>query len=272
MSKHNALNRFGRSGNPAFRNHFNTNQTIQSNTHQTIDDGSVRNPSYQSHLHAKQNLSQGTMSLDGTVNKTGILLALCFCGAFFGWNTPYLALPAVLIGFVIALFTIFRPKNAPYTAPAYAAVEGIALGAITMVMEVQYPGIGIQAIGLTFGILASLLFCYKSGIIKPTENFRLMIFSATMGIALLYLISFIMSFFGNSIGFIHSNGLMGIGFSLFVVGIASLNLVLDFDFIEEGSEAGLPKYMEWYGAFSLMVTLVWLYLEILRLLAKMRSR
>ena len=183
-----------------------------------------------------------------------------------------LALPAVIIGFVIAMFTIFRPKNSPYTAPAYAAIEGVALGAITMVFESQYPGIGIQAIGLTFGILASLLFCYKSGIIKPTENFRLMIFSATMGIFLLYLISFIMSFFGNSIGFIHSNGLLGIGFSLFVVGIAALNLVLDFDFIEEGSEAGLPKYMEWYGAFSLMVTLVWLYLEILRLLAKIRSR
>tara|TARA_B100000886_G_C20403976_1_gene483855 strand:+ start:815 stop:1609 length:795 start_codon:yes stop_codon:yes gene_type:complete len=264
MSKHSALNNFGRSGNPAFRNHFNNSQTA-SNT-------SVRNPSYQNHFEANQSLSKGTMSLDGTVNKTGILLALCVGGAFFGWNAPVLALPAVIIGFVIALFTIFRPKNSPYTAPAYAAIEGVALGAITMVFESQYPGIGIQAIGLTFGILASLLFCYKSGIIKPTENFRLMIFSATMGIALLYLISIIMSFFGNSIGFIHSNGLMGIGFSLFVVGIASLNLVLDFDFIEEGSEVGLPKYMEWYGAFSLMVTLVWLYLEILRLLAKIRSR
>ena len=264
MSKHSALNNFGRSGNPAFRNHFNNSQTA-SNT-------SVRNPSYQNQFEANQSLSKGTMSLDGTVNKTGILLALCVGGAFFGWNAPVLALPAVIIGFVIALFTIFRPKNSPYTAPAYAAIEGVALGAITMVFESQYPGIGIQAIGLTFGILASLLFCYKSGIIKPTENFRLMIFSATMGIALLYLISIIMSFFGNSIGFIHSNGLMGIGFSLFVVGIASLNLVLDFDFIEEGSEVGLPKYMEWYGAFSLMVTLVWLYLEILRLLAKIRSR
>ena len=264
MSKHNALNRFGRSGNPAFRNHFNTNQT-------TTDD-SVRRPSYQNHLHTNQSLSEGTMSLDGTVNKTGILLALCFGGAFFGWNTPSLALPAIIVGFIVALFTIFRPKNSPYTAPAYAAIEGVALGAITMFAEVQFPGIGIQAIGLTFGILASLLFCYKSGIIKPTENFRLMIFSATMGIALLYLVSIIMSFFGNSIGFIHSNGIYGIGFSLFVVAIASLNLVLDFDFIEEGSEVGLPKYMEWYGAFSLMVTLVWLYLEILRLLMKLRSR
>ena len=119
-------------------------------------------------------------------------------------------MPAILIGFVIALFTIFRPKNSPYTAPAYAVIEGVALGGITMIFEAQYPGIGIQAIGLTFGILASLLFCYKSGIIKPTENFRLMIFAGTMGIFILYLVSFIMSFFGNSIGFIHSNGLFGI--------------------------------------------------------------
>ena len=244
MSKHSALNRFGRSGNPAFSQGFGINE----------------------------NISGEAMTLDGTVNKTGILLALCVGGAYFGWNSPGLIMPAVLIGFVIALFTIFRPKNSPYTAPAYAAIEGVALGGITMIFEAQYPGIGIQAIGLTFGILASLLFCYKSGIIKPTENFRLMIFAGTMGIFILYLVSFIMSFFGNSIGFIHSNGLFGIGFSLFVVAIASLNLVLDFDFIEEGAEKGMPKYLEWYGAFSLMVTLIWLYLEILRLLAKIRSR
>ena len=149
----------------------------------------------------------------------------------------------------------------------------MALGGITFFAETQYPGIGIQAIGLTFGILASLLFCYKSGIIKPTENFRLMIFSATMGIALLYLVNLIMRWvFQIEIDFIHSNGMFGIGFSLFVVGIAALNLVLDFDFIEEGADKGLPKYMEWYGAFSLMVTLVWLYIEILRLLMKLRSR
>ena len=244
MSKHTAINRFGRSGNPAFSQGFGINQSVT---------GEV-------------------MTLDGTVNKTGILLGLCVGGAYFGWNAPGLVLPAVLIGFVIALFTIFRPKNSPYTAPAYAAIEGVALGGITMIFEAQYPGIGIQAIGLTFGILASLLFCYKSGIIKPTENFRLMVFSATMGIAILYLVSFIMSFFGSGIGFIHSNGLFGIGFSVFVVGIASLNLVLDFDFIEDGAEKGLPQYMEWYGAFSLMVTLVWLYIEILRLLMKLRSR
>ena len=246
MSKHSALNTFGRSGNPAFtRNFDNTGAVPQSER----------------------------MTLDGAVNKTAILLSLCFGGAFIGWNMPALAMPGLIIGTILAFVTIFRnPAKAGTTAPFYAGFEGIALGGITVFAEAQYQGIGIQAIGLTFGILASLLFCYKSGIIKPTENFRLMIFSATMGIALLYLVSFIMSFFGSGIGFIHSNGMFGIGFSLFVVGIAALNLVLDFDFIEEGAEQGLPKYMEWYGAFSLMVTLVWLYIEILRLLMKLRSR
>ena len=246
MSKHSALNTFGRSGNPAFvRNFENTRDLPQAER----------------------------MTLDGAVNKTGVLLALCFGGAFVGWNIPVLAIPCLIIGTILAFVTIFRsPAKAGSTAPFYAAFEGVALGGITVLAEMQYPGIGIQAIGLTFGILASLLFCYKSGIIKPTENFRLMLFSATMGIALLYLVSFIMSFFGSSIGFIHSNGLFGIGFSLFVVGIAALNLVLDFDFIEDGAERGLPKYMEWYGAVSLMVTLVWLYIEILRLLMKLRSR
>ena len=246
MSKHSALNTFGRSGNPAFtRNFDNTGAVPQSER----------------------------MTLDGAVNKTAILLSLCFGGAFIGWNMPALALPGLIIGTILAFVTIFRnPAKAGTTAPFYAGFEGIALGGITVFAEAQYPGIGIQAIGLTFVILASLLFCYKRVIIKPTDNFRLMIFSATMGIALLYLVSFIMSFFGSGIGFIHSNGMFGIGFSLFVVGIAALNLVLDFDFIEEGAEQGLPKYMEWYGAFSLMVTLVWLYIEILRLLMKLRSR
>jgi len=246
MSKHSALNTFGRSGNPAFtRNFENTEAFSQSER----------------------------MTLDGAVNKTAVLLALCFAGAFAGWNVPALSVPGAIIGLVLALVTIFRsPSKAGTTAPFYAAFQGMALGGITFFYEMQFPGIAIQAIGLTFGILASLLFCYKSGIIKPTENFRLMVVSATMGIMLLYFVSFIMSFFGSGIGFIHSNGLFGIGLSLFIVGIASLNLVLDFDYIEDGADRGLPKYMEWYGAFSLMVTLIWLYLEILRLLAKLRSR
>jgi len=248
MSKHSALNTFGRSGNPAFTKNFG---------------GST----YDIPLEER-------MTLDGAVNKTGILLSLCFAGAFIGWNIPALLIPSWIIGMILGFITIFRrPEKAGSTAPLYALSQGIFLGGITLFFEAQFPGIGIQAIGLTFGILASLLFCYKSGLIKPTENFRLMIFSATMGIALLYLVSILMSLFdGAGIPLIHSNGLFGIGFSIFVVSIAALNLVLDFDFIEDGADKGMPKYMEWYGAFSLMVTLIWLYLEILRLLAKMRSR
>ena len=247
MARHAALETFGRSGNPVFGNKFNQSQGFV---------GSER------------------MTLDGTVNKTGILLGLCFIGAIISWNipNPILIIGGVLVGFGLAIYTSFVPRNAGITAPIYAFVEGLFLGGISLMFEIEYPGIAIQAIGLTFGTLASLLFFYKSGLIKPTENFRLMIFSATFGIMILYLVSIVMSFFGSGIGFIHSNGIFGIGFSLFVVCIAALNLVLDFDFIEQGSENNLPKFMEWYGAFSLMVTLIWLYLEILRLLAKLRSR
>ena len=247
MSRHAALETFGRSGNPVFGDKFNQSQGFV---------GSER------------------MTLDGTVNKTGILLGLCFIGAIISWNipNPILIIGGVLVGFGLAIYTSFVPRNAGITAPIYAFVEGLFLGGISLMFEMEYPGIAIQAIGLTFGTLASLLFFYKSGLIKPTENFRLMIFSATFGIMILYLVSIVMSFFGSGIGFIHSNGIFGIGFSLFVVCIAALNLVLDFDFIEQGSENSLPKFMEWYGAFSLMVTLIWLYLEILRLLAKLRSR
>ena len=224
-----------------------------------------------------------TMTLQGTVNKTGILLGILVLTAVYTWNlffqtgNPAAVMPiatgGAIGGFVLALITIFKKAWSPYTAPMYAALEGLFLGGISAIFEYQYPGIVIQATGLTLGTLASLLVLYKLGIIKPTENFRLMIVSATMGIAVLYLISMIMNMFGSSgIGFIHSNGLFGIGFSLFVVAIAALNLVLDFDFIEQGSEMGAPKYMEWFGAFSLMVTLIWLYLEMLRLLAKLRSR
>ena len=158
------------------------------------------------------------------------------------------------------------------TAPLYALSQGIFLGGITMIFEAQFPGIAMQALALTFGILATLLVCYKSGLILPTQNFRLMLVSAIGGIMILYLVNFVMSFFGSTLSFLTSNSPMSIGISLIIVGVAALSLVLDFDFIEEGAEKGMPKYMEWYGAFSLMVTLIWLYLEILRLLAKMRSR
>jgi len=257
MSKHNALQMFGRSGNPAL------NDATFSNFEPSENIGSF-------------------MTLQGTVNKTGILLALVVLTASYTWNQFFisedassvmpLAIGGAIVGFVLALATIFKKNWSGVTAPAYALAQGLFLGAISAIFESQYQGIVIQAVGLTLGTLASLLVLYKTGIIKPTENFRLMIVSATMGIGLLYMVSIVMNMFGSNIGFIHSNGLFGIGFSLFVVAIAALNLVLDFDFIEQGSEQNAPKYMEWFGAFSLMVTLIWLYLEMLRLLAKLRSR
>jgi uncharacterized YccA/Bax inhibitor family protein len=156
--------------------------------------------------------------------------------------------------------------------PVYAAFEGLLLGGISAMYEQRYEGIVINAVALTFGTLAALLLAYRAGLVRATENFKLGIFAATGGIALVYLISMVMGFFGRSIPYIHESGLIGIGFSLFVVTIAALNLVLDFDFIERGAELGAPRYMEWVGAFGLLVTLVWLYLEILRLLAKLQDR
>ena len=259
MQNRNALAVLGRSGNPAFRgNAFAPDATFATAP------------------------AAERMTLSGTVNKTGILLILCLATASIVWSRFFESgNPASIMGLLwlgligglgAAITTMFKRQWATMTAPIYALFQGIVLGGISAIFEAQYPGIVIQAIGLTFGTLGVLLLAYKSGWIKPTENFRLMIVAATGGIAILYLISFIMGFFGSSIGFIHSNGLFGIGFSLFVVAIAALNLVLDFDFIEAGAEQGAPKYMEWFGAFSLMVTLIWLYLEILRLLAKLRSR
>ena len=189
------------------------------------------------------------MTLEGTVNKTGILLALVVISAFYTWSmffstgNPASVMPTIggaIVGFVLALVTIFKKQWSGTTAPLYAIAEGLFLGAISAIFEAQYPGIVIRAVGLTLGTLASLLFLYKTGIVKPTENFRLMVTSATMGIAILYLVSILMNMFGSGgIGFIHSNGLFGIGFSLFVVGIAALNLVLDLGFIEQGSEEHL---------------------------------
>ncbi|MEC9331643.1 MAG: Bax inhibitor-1/YccA family protein [Verrucomicrobiota bacterium] len=222
------------------------------------------------------NVSSGTsstMTLEGSVNKTGIGLFLLMLSAYFTWNNT---MPGVMVfgaigGFIVALVTIFKKHWSPITVPIYAILEGLFLGGISQIFEKQFPGIVTQAIILTLGILGALLIAYKSKLIKPTENFKLGVSAATGGIFLVYLINFIMGFFGSSIPMIHESGLMGIGFSIFVVIIASLNLVLDFDFIEQGAEQGAPKYMEWYGAFGLMVTLIWLYLEILRLLAKLQS-
>lgn len=230
----------------------------------------------------------GAMTLNGTVNKTGILLLLTVLTAAFAWSQSVVtgpdgqpmvapgiaiyALGGAIGGLVLALVTTFKKEWSPVTAPLYALVEGFFLGAISAMFELRFPGIVMQAVLLTFGTLGSLLAAYRSGLIKATENFKLGVAAATGGIFLIYLVSFVLSFFGIKVPYIHESGLIGIGFSLFVVVIAALNLVLDFDFIESGVEAGAPKYMEWYGAFGLMVTLVWLYVEFLRLLAKLQSR
>jgi uncharacterized YccA/Bax inhibitor family protein len=159
-----------------------------------------------------------------------------------------------------------------FTAPLYAILEGLFLGALSSFLEAQFNGIVVQAVGLTFAIFICILLIYRTGIIKVTDNFRIGIVAATGGIALIYLVTIVMNLFGTTIPYIHSSGPIGIGFSVFVIIIATLNLVLDFDFIEHGVDMRAPKYMEWYAAFGLMVTLVWLYIEILRLLAKLRSR
>ena len=236
------------------------------------------NPALKGEIFTGMRAAQGesAMTIQGTTNKTFILLGLAMLMAFWAWGNPRIAtpflFPALIGGFIVAIVTVFKKEWSPITAPIYAALEGIVLGAISLAFEKSYPGIVKQAIGLTFGVLFSLLVIYKSSLIKVTENFKLGVFAATGGIALFYLVSMIASFFGARFQIIYGNSLIAIGFSVFVVIIAALNLVMDFDFIEKGAEYGAPKYMEWYGAFGLIVTLVWLYLEILRLLAKLQSR
>jgi len=222
------------------------------------------------------------MTLQGTVNKTALLLLILFIPAIFVWNlfnaTQDFASVAPLFyigifgGLITGVILAFRKNWAPFLSIAYAGLEGLAMGGLSAFMNAMYPGIVIQALLLTFGICFALLAIYTLRIIRPTENFKLMVGAATGGIALFYLVSFVLSFFGIRVPLIHDNSIWGIVFSLFVVVIASLNLVVDFDFIEQGAAHGAPKYMEWYGAFGLMVTLIWLYVEILRLLAKLRSR
>ena len=226
--------------------------------------------------------TENAMTIQGTVNKTAVLLFLCFITAMWTWNIffstgdPQAVSSWIIIGalggFITAIITVFKKHWAGITGPIYALLEGLFLGGISAILEARFPGIVIQAVGLTFGTLFCLLFAYRSGIIRATENFKLGVVAATGGIAMVYFVSIVLGFFGISMPFIHENGLIGILFSLFVVVIAALNLVLDFDFIEHGATQGAPKFMEWYAAFGLIVTLVWLYIEILRLLAKLNSR
>ena len=222
------------------------------------------------------------MTIEGTINRTGILLLCVLATAFFTWSQfftsrdPAVVMPYILVGafggFIMAMVTIFKKEWSGVTAPIYALLEGLFLGAISATLEVRYPGIAIQAVALTFGTCFCLLLAYRSGLIRATEKFTLGIVAATGGIALIYLVSMVIGFFGIQIPFIFGNGPIGILFSVAVVVIAALNLILDFNFIEQGARLGAPKYMEWYAAFGLMVTLIWLYIEIVRLLTKLRDR
>ena len=264
MSKHKALDTFGRSGNPVIRS--------------SAFDAISSDPS-------------DRMTLDGAVNKTSMLLIIVASSAAISWifNSNPIVQLMTPIGYIAALVSMVatfgfwfpfvgmivkrRPHLAPKTAFIYAAGMGLVIGSISLNFEKAFPGIVIEAVSLTFFVAASLCFLYKSGIVKPDNNFALIIFSATMGIIFFYIGVFIYSLIvGNTPAIFSSNSNTSILLSIFIVAIAALNLVLDFDIIEQSAEAGAPKYMEYFGAMALVVTLVWLYIEILRLLAKLRSR
>ena len=221
-----------------------------------------------------------TMTLQGAVNKSAILLGLLLLSAMFVWQkatvNPATAMPwmigGLIAGLVLCLVTCFKRVWSPVTAPLYALAEGLVLGAVSAFYEAQFNGIVFQAVLLTSGTLMGMLALYTMRIIQPTRKFMLGVMAATGGIALTYLIGMVLSFFGVRMGFLYGNGLFGIGFSLVVVIVAALNLIMDFATIEQGVQSRAPKYMEWYAAFGLLVTLVWLYLEILRLLSKIAGR
>jgi uncharacterized YccA/Bax inhibitor family protein len=228
-------------------------------------------------------LSTGSsvMTINGTLNKTGIMLLLVIAAAAYTWKIVMgadpgragtLAMTGAIGGFIMALVTIFRPQSSAITAPIYAILEGLFLGAISAIINAQYPGVAIQAVLLTIGTLFTMLFLYRSGRIRATPRFRRGVLMATGAVFFAYLVSWILALLGMPVGFMTSAGPMGILINLVIIVIAALNLIIDFDFIERGSQMGAPKFMEWYGAFGLMVTLIWLYLEFLRLLSRFSSR
>jgi uncharacterized YccA/Bax inhibitor family protein len=277
-----------RSGNPA----LNSNTFLEeaekalakrqgmsaSQSNSNIGDSTYDSPGQEREITGIQ--SDSAMTLDGTVRASAVLLILLVISGGLTWYglAQNMMAAAVLIpigligGFCIALFTVFKKEFAPISSPFYAIFEGMALGGISFYYETQYHGIVLQSAGLTVAILAALLLAYTSRLIKPSENFKLGVVAATGGIALMYLANWIMSMFHMPFTFLSDAGPVGIAISGVIVVIAALNLVLDFDFIETGVEAKAPKYMEWYGAFGLLVTLIWLYLEILRLMSKLSSK
>jgi uncharacterized YccA/Bax inhibitor family protein len=240
------------------------------------------NPALNSKIfEGHQAIAGQAMTLQGTVNKTGILLLCVVVSAAWTWSlarseSPQAATPwmlgGVFGGLIVALVTIFKKEWSPVTAPIYALLEGLALGGISSFLDQLYHGIAMQAVALTFGTLAVMLVAYTSGLIRATRRFTIGVVAATGGIFLVYMVDLVMGFFGRHVPLLNDAGPWGIAISVFIVIVAALNLILDFNFVETGVQAGAAKYMEWYGAFGLMVTLVWLYLEILRLLAKTRQR
>lgn len=222
------------------------------------------------------------MTINGTITKSFILLFCVMLTAGFTWlkfaqtgNTAAISpwmMVGIFGGLIAGFVTIFKPNWASISAPLYALFEGLFIGGISAIMEAAYPGVVVQAVSLTIATLAAMLAAYRTGLIRATEKFKLGVIAATGAIAIVYLVAMVLSFFGISVPFIAGSSLFSIGFSFIVVGVAALNLILDFDIIEQGAAQKVPKYMEWYGAFALMVTLIWLYIEMLRLLAKLRER
>ncbi len=245
------------------------------------------NPALNDKVFQNRSLSAtDKMTISGTVNKSFLLIGIVFLTAVWSWqqafpggwtwgsqpSIPVWYFPSLIGGFILSLVIIFKPTTSPLLVPIYAVLEGIVLGALSAIFEARYPGIVLQAVLCTMGTFIALLTAYRSHLIRATENFKLGVVAATGGIALVYLMQIILGMFGIQMPFIHDTGPMGIIVSVVIVIVAALNLVLDFDFIEKGAEQGAPKYMEWYASFGLLVTLIWLYLEILRLLSKTRKK
>jgi len=216
----------------------------------------------------------GSMTLSGAINKSGILFLIMMAGAYVGWNLEnmMLGLIGALAAFGISFFLIRSPQRAPTIAPIYAALDGLFIGTISVFAEARLPGIAANAMTLTFGILGVMLACYRMGILRATPQFTRVVVFATIGIAIVYLANFVMSLFGAQMAMINQASPVGIAFSLIIAGVASLNLILDFDLFERQTAAGAPKYMEWYCGFALLVTIVWIYVEMLRLLSKLNRR
>jgi uncharacterized YccA/Bax inhibitor family protein len=228
---------------------------------------------------------QGTMTVRGAINKFGFMMLMLIAGAAYNWHLfeelkqdtmNLLMMVGIFGGLITAIAISFKPNWAPFLAPLYALLEGLFIGGISVIMNAafakSYPGLVMQAVGLTFGVAISMFILYNFRIIKATERFKSVIFTATLGIGIFYLLTMVLRLFGVNVSFMYDSSMLSIGISLFVVAIAALNLILDFDMIEQGAERGAPKFMEWYGAFGLMVTIVWLYIEMLKLLSKLGSR